>query len=101
MNGSAGEGWAPISLVQPLPMRHRSARIRFSGFIFGHNIPSLRLFEKFGFARWAHLPGVALLDDVERDLVIVGRRVTISQPIGRIRLRVRRARVPSTASDSA
>ena len=46
------------------------------GFIFGHNIPSLRLFEKFGFARWAHLPGVALLDDVERDLVIVGRRVT-------------------------
>jgi len=45
------------------------------GFIFGHNQPSLRLFEKFGFARWGELPRVALLDGVERDLVIVGRRV--------------------------
>lgn len=45
------------------------------GLIFGHNEPSLRLFEKSGFARWAHLPRVAVLDGVERDLVIVGRRV--------------------------
>ncbi len=45
------------------------------GFIFGHNEPSLRLFEKLGFQRWGHLPGVAVLDGVERDLVIVGRRV--------------------------
>src|SRR5436190_19053132 len=46
------------------------------GFIFGHNEPSLRLFESFGFERWALLPGVAELDGHERDLVIVGRRVT-------------------------
>jgi phosphinothricin acetyltransferase len=45
------------------------------GFIFGHNEPSLRLFESFGFARWGFLPRVAELDHVERDLVIVGRRV--------------------------
>ena len=45
------------------------------GYIFGHNEPSLRLFEKYGFARWGHLSRVALLDDVERDLIIVGRRV--------------------------
>lgn len=45
------------------------------GFIFGHNAPSLALFERFGFARWGELPGVAALDGVERDLVIVGRRV--------------------------
>lgn len=44
------------------------------GFIFGHNEPSLRLFGKFGFARWGELPKVASLDGVERDLVIVGRR---------------------------
>jgi L-amino acid N-acyltransferase YncA len=44
------------------------------GFIFGHNAPSLRLFESGGFARWGLLPRVALLDGVERDLVIVGRR---------------------------
>jgi phosphinothricin acetyltransferase len=45
------------------------------GFIFGHNGPSLALFEQFAFERWAHLPRVAVLDGVERDLVIVGRRV--------------------------
>lgn len=45
------------------------------GYIFGHNEPSLRLFETHGFARWAHLPRVAVLDGVERDLIIVGRRV--------------------------
>jgi phosphinothricin acetyltransferase len=45
------------------------------GYIFGHNEPSLRLFESHGFVRWAHLPRVAILDGVERDLVIVGRRV--------------------------
>jgi L-amino acid N-acyltransferase YncA len=45
------------------------------GHIFGHNEPSLRLFESHGFQRWAHLPRVAVLDGVERDLVIVGRRV--------------------------
>jgi phosphinothricin acetyltransferase len=46
------------------------------GFIFGHNAPSLGLFESLGFARWATLPGVARLDGVERDVVIVGRRAT-------------------------
>lgn len=46
------------------------------GFIFGHNLTSLALFAKFGFVRWGELPKVALLDGVERDLVIVGRRVT-------------------------
>jgi L-amino acid N-acyltransferase YncA len=44
-------------------------------FIFGHNEPSLRLFERHGFARWGQLPRVAQLDGVERDLVILGRRV--------------------------
>jgi len=46
------------------------------GFIFAHNTPSLTLFERFGFQRWGHLPGVAQLDEVERDLVIVGKRVS-------------------------
>lgn len=45
------------------------------GFIFGHNEPSLRLFSKFGFERWGELPKVAILDGVERDLVIVGRHL--------------------------
>jgi phosphinothricin acetyltransferase len=44
-------------------------------FVFGHNEPSLRLFERHGFERWGRLPRVARLDGVERDLLILGRRV--------------------------
>jgi phosphinothricin acetyltransferase len=46
------------------------------GFIFGHNEPSLALFERFGYQRWGVLPRVAILDGIVRDLVIVGARVT-------------------------
>ena len=42
------------------------------GLIFGHNQPSLKLFERFGFERWGFFPAVAQLDGVKRDLVIVG-----------------------------
>lgn len=45
------------------------------GFVFAHNQPSLRLFETFGFQKWGHLPQVANLDGVERDLVIMGLRI--------------------------
>jgi phosphinothricin acetyltransferase len=44
-------------------------------FIFAHNTPSIRLVEKHGFVRWGYLPRVAVLDGVENDLVILGRRV--------------------------
>jgi len=43
------------------------------GLIFGHNKPSLNLFERLGFERWAFLPGVAQLDGVHRDLVMLGQ----------------------------
>jgi phosphinothricin acetyltransferase len=45
------------------------------GFIFGHNRPSLALFGRFGYETWGRLPRVATLDGIERDLVIVGRRI--------------------------
>jgi phosphinothricin acetyltransferase len=45
------------------------------GGIFGHNEPSLRLFERLGFERWGFLPRIAQVDEVERDLVLVGRHI--------------------------
>jgi L-amino acid N-acyltransferase YncA len=50
------------------------------GLIFGHNEPSLKLFQRFGFERWAFLPGVAQLDGVERDLVVMGRHCPARSP---------------------
>jgi phosphinothricin acetyltransferase len=46
------------------------------GCIFGHNEPSLRLFERLGFERWGFLPRIARVDEVERDLVMVGRHIS-------------------------
>ena len=43
------------------------------GLIFGHNEPSLKLFQRLGFERWGFFPGVAELDGVERNLVVMGR----------------------------
>jgi len=45
------------------------------GFIFSHNEPSLKLFRHFGFEDWAMLPNIALLDDQEKSLTIMGKRV--------------------------
>ncbi|XAY07075.1 Putative phosphinothricin acetyltransferase YwnH [Paraconexibacter sp. AEG42_29] len=46
------------------------------GLVFAHNAPSLRLFESRGFERWGHMPRVANMDGVWRDLVHVGRHVS-------------------------
>jgi L-amino acid N-acyltransferase YncA len=43
------------------------------GLIFGHNEPSLKLFQRLGFERWGFFPGVAQLEGVERDLVVMGK----------------------------
>ncbi len=48
-------------------------------FIFGHNYPSISLFGKSGFSEWGRLPGVAVLNTIKRDLVILGRHVKANQ----------------------
>lgn len=49
-------------------------------FVFGHNARSIALFSTAGFKQWGHLPQVAELGGVDRDLVILGRRVLARQP---------------------
>ncbi len=49
--------------------------ITLLGFIFDHNEPSLQLFYKMGFEKWAHLPKIANMIDAERGLIIVGKRI--------------------------
>lgn len=70
-----GKGIGQYCLQEAMAHAPRIAVHTLLGFIFGHNAPSLGLFRKFGFAQWANLPGVATLDGVERDLIILGKRV--------------------------
>jgi L-amino acid N-acyltransferase YncA len=49
------------------------------GFIFGHNYPSLGLFTSLGFEKWGHLPQIAELDAIARDLTILGRQISAAK----------------------
>jgi len=46
------------------------------GLVFEHNSASLRLFGRLGFVRWGYLPRVAELDSRERDLAVLGCRIS-------------------------
>ena len=43
--------------------------------IFASNQASIRLFERHGFSRWGYMPRVARLGAIERDLVMMRRRL--------------------------
>ncbi|MBB5198356.1 phosphinothricin acetyltransferase [Glaciimonas immobilis] len=70
-----GQGIGRYLMEQAVAYAPNVAVHTLLGFIFGHNAPSLKLFEVFGFERWANMPRVATLDGIERDLVILGKRV--------------------------
>jgi len=44
-------------------------------FIFKDNDASLKLFKKFGFKEWGNLPGVAVIENQEKDLLILGLKI--------------------------
>ncbi|HVY07450.1 MAG TPA: GNAT family N-acetyltransferase [Burkholderiales bacterium] len=67
-------GLGSYFLAQAIAHAPRIGVDRLIGFVYGHNLPSLALFAKHGFARWGELPGVTRLDEIERDVVILGRR---------------------------
>ena len=66
---------SPAALQEAVDRAEQLALRTYLGFIFAHNARSLALFRKFGFEQWAHLPRVAVLDGIERDLLILGRRL--------------------------
>ncbi|AKG33731.1 GNAT family N-acetyltransferase [Paenibacillus durus] len=70
-----GSGAGRLLVGQALEECGRLGISNLVGLVFGHNGPSLGLLEKFGFERWGLLPGVADMDGILRDLVIVGRKV--------------------------
>jgi phosphinothricin acetyltransferase len=45
------------------------------GLIFAHNGPSLHMFKRAGFEEWGHLSKVAVLDGIERSVLIMGKRI--------------------------
>ena len=56
--------------IKQCPNLHISKLV---GFIFAHNLPSLKLFKSYGFEQWGFLPQIAEMDQQEQSLVILGK----------------------------
>ena len=70
-----GKGLGNVALTHAIKKCPELQITRLLGFIFGHNEPSLKLFYKHGFEKWAHLPEVAEMDNQLRDLLILGKKI--------------------------
>ena len=74
-NAAQRRGVATALLQEALARAPALGLTTFLGFVFAHNLRSVALCQRFGFERWGQLPRVAVLDGVERDLVILGPRL--------------------------
>lgn len=72
---SKGQGLGRALIEHALRAAPQLGIQNVASLIFGHNEVSLRLHERLGFVRWGLLPGVAELDAVPRDVVILGKRL--------------------------
>lgn len=69
-----GKGLGKLCLQKAIDVSPSLKIHSLLGFIFGHNEPSLKLFYQFGFQKWAHLPAIANMDGIMRDLIILGKK---------------------------
>lgn len=70
-----GKGLGKLLIKEAIERSKQIGIKNLLGFIFGHNKPSIRLFETAKFERWGLLPEVALLDDMPADLHIYGLKI--------------------------
>lgn len=72
---SRGKGYGKTILQYCIDNAGKFGVNNLVALIFLHNEPSLKLFRHFGFEDWGNLPNVAVLDGVERSLVILGKKI--------------------------
>jgi phosphinothricin acetyltransferase len=75
-SGAQGKGIGKQCLLFAEEEARKRNILTLLGFIFGHNTPSLNLFYKQGYEKWARLPEVADMEGTWRDLIIVGKKVS-------------------------
>jgi L-amino acid N-acyltransferase YncA len=70
-----GKGYGKRILQHAMSQATHYGITTILGFIFAHNTPSIELFSKLGFEEWANLKNIAVLDGIERSLIIMGKRI--------------------------
>lgn len=71
-----GKGYGKRILQHAISQAHKYGITTILGFIFAHNTPSIELFRGLDFEEWANLKNIAVLDGVERSLIIMGKRIS-------------------------
>ncbi len=72
-----GRGYGSLILAHAVSASPALGIHTLLGFIFAHNLPSISLFKKQGFAEYGHLPDVAVMDGNYYSLNIYGKKVTL------------------------
>ncbi|KAA6452111.1 GNAT family N-acetyltransferase [Bacillus swezeyi] len=70
-----GKGAGSAVLKKALEAAPKLGIRSLMAFIFAHNEPSIKLFQKYGFAEWGHFPGIAEMDGNRYDLKILGKEL--------------------------
>ena len=73
--GYRGRGIGTALLATAIAESPKLGITTLLGFVFAHNQPSIELFTRMKFGRWGYLPGVASLDGIEKDLLILGLKI--------------------------
>lgn len=68
-----GKGLGQYLLTYALQQAPKHNIEKILAFIFSHNLPSIKLFEKNQFEIWGHLPEVAEMDSQKYSLSILGK----------------------------
>lgn len=70
-----GLGWGDKILPYAVKQAKSLGFENLLGFIFSHNTPSIRLFQKHGFEKWGEFPEVAIMDGKRYSLSIFGKKI--------------------------
>jgi len=72
-----GKGYGSILVKNMLEQAPSLGVTTFLAMYFDHNEGSRKLFTRFGFQPMGHLPNIALLDGVQRGLIIAGWQASV------------------------
>lgn len=70
-----GQGVGSILLTYILQQAKRLKIHNILAVVFAHNLPSVRLFQAYGFSQWGRLPEVCDLDGKLADVLILGKNI--------------------------
>lgn len=68
-----GKGLGGLSLTFAVEQAQQRGITNILGFIFEHNIPSIKLFQKYGFSKWGLFPNIAQMDEELYSLAVLGK----------------------------